>query len=392
MRTFSVRERRDLMVRRHQLTGDAFGPDEVVASLIALHATDPASVYLSVLARSARSSLADVSAAMYEEKRLVRWMAMRRTLFVFPTVDVPLIQAAVSTPLAAVLGRQLASRIRRNGTEPEIEGDAESWLTDVGFSVQQSLQALGAATGARLSAEVPALRTTIRPGAPSERQQNVTSPLLTIMGTQGRIVRGRPTGPWTSRHHSWEPVEHWWPEGLPRLDRVASQQTLALRWLERFGPATVDDLQWWTGWTKTTAHQALSALPLADVDLHGRPGIALRDQVDTPRQPAHAPVATLLPSLDATPMGWKHRAWFLGIEPRQIFDTAGNIGPTIWWDGEIIGSWAVAATGEVRTALAIDKGAEAVAAVDSAAAQLNRRLDGVIITPAIRTPLERSLL
>jgi len=294
--------------------------------------------------------------------------------------------------MAAVLGRQLASRIRRNGTEPEIDGDAESWLTDVEFSVEQSLHVLGAATGARLSAEVPALRTTIRPGAPSERPQNVTSPLLTIMGAQGRIVRGRPTGPWTSRNHNWEPAEQWWPNGLPELDRVESQQVLALRWLERFGPATIDDLQWWTGWNKTSAHQALSALPLADVDLHGEPGIALCDQVDAPQAPAHAPGATLLPALDPTPMGWKHRAWFLGIEPRQIFDTAGNIGPTIWWDGEIIGSWAVAATGEIRTALALDKGAEAVAAVGSAAAQLNRRLNGAIITPAIRTPLERSLL
>ena len=58
----------------------------------------------------------------------------------------------------------------------------------------------------------------------------------------------------------------------------------------------------------------------------------------------------------------------LGIDPRQVFDTAGNIGPTICWDGEIVGSWAVAATGEIRTALAADRGAEAAAAVDTAAA------------------------
>jgi hypothetical protein len=38
--------------------------------MIALHATDPASVYLSVLARSAGSTLADVSYAMYERRSL----------------------------------------------------------------------------------------------------------------------------------------------------------------------------------------------------------------------------------------------------------------------------------------------------------------------------------
>jgi hypothetical protein len=73
-----------IIVRRHHLGGDAGSPEAVTRALIALHATDPASVYLSVLARSAGSTLADVSAAMYERRSLVRWMAMRRTLFLFP--------------------------------------------------------------------------------------------------------------------------------------------------------------------------------------------------------------------------------------------------------------------------------------------------------------------
>ncbi len=80
MRTVSVGQRRQRLVERHHLRGDATGPVEVVGSLIALHATDTASVYLSVLARSAKTTLADISAAMYQTKTLVRWMAMRRTL------------------------------------------------------------------------------------------------------------------------------------------------------------------------------------------------------------------------------------------------------------------------------------------------------------------------
>ncbi len=100
MRTASVQERRRALVRRHHLAGDAGTPEAVTAALVALHATDPASVYLSVLARSAASTLADVADAMYERRRLVRWMAMRRTLFVLPRADVPVVRAAVSTPLA----------------------------------------------------------------------------------------------------------------------------------------------------------------------------------------------------------------------------------------------------------------------------------------------------
>jgi hypothetical protein len=102
-------------------------------------------------------------------------------------------------------------------------------------------------------------------------------------------------------------------------------------------------------------------------------------------------VASLLPSLDPTPMGWKHRDWFLGIDHRAVFDRAGNIGPTVWWNGEIIGSWAITASGDLRTRVLVDRGADATAAIDTAAAQLHQRLEGATITPAIRTPLERSI-
>jgi hypothetical protein len=56
------------------------------------------------------------------------------------------------------------------------------------------------------------------------------------------------------------------------------------------------------------------------------------------------------------PHGWKYRDWFLGIDHRTVFDRAGNIGPAVWWNGEIIGSWAVTAAGEIRTRLLADRG------------------------------------
>jgi hypothetical protein len=79
VRTMTVQDRRRALVRRHCLAGDAATPEEVTRSVVALHASDPASVYLSVLARSAASTLSDVSDALYARRSLVRWMAMRRT-------------------------------------------------------------------------------------------------------------------------------------------------------------------------------------------------------------------------------------------------------------------------------------------------------------------------
>ena len=78
---------------------------------------------------------------MYERRSLVRWMAMRRTLFVFPREDIPTVQAAVSTPLAAMLRRRLISRLQRNGSEPHIEGDIGRWLADLEDRVEQCARA-----------------------------------------------------------------------------------------------------------------------------------------------------------------------------------------------------------------------------------------------------------
>ncbi|MGH2867318.1 MAG: winged helix DNA-binding domain-containing protein [Solirubrobacteraceae bacterium] len=393
MQKITVAQRRRAMVRRHHLAGDADGPEAVTRALIALHATDPASVFLSVLARSAASTLADVGEAMYGRRSLVRWMAMRRTLFVFAREDIPTVQAAISTPLAAALRRRLISRLLRNGTEPAINGDVGRWLGGLEERVDRALARRGSATGAQLADDEPALRTLIVARAPSERPQNLTTSLLTLMSADGRLVRSTPTGPWTSRHHRWEPVSRWWPQGLPAIDPTQAQRDLARRWLERFGPATTEDLQWWTGWSKTTTRRALTELAIEQVDLHGQAGIDLaRPDAELADEPTADPAATLLPALDPTPMGWKHRDWFLGIDSGLVFDRAGNIGPTLWWDGEIIGSWATTSNCDLRTKVVADRGAEAQTAIDRAASQLHARLNGAAATPAIRTPLEQALM
>jgi len=175
MRTISVQQRRQTLVRRHCLGGDAGSPEDVTRAVVVLHATDPASVYLSVLARSAGSTLADVSEAMYERRNLVRWMAMRRTLFLLLCEDVPLVQAAVSTPLAATLRKRLVSQLERNGSEPPIRGDVGRWLARLEDHVERALETCGTATGAQLSADEPSLRTAIPPRRASERPMNVTS-------------------------------------------------------------------------------------------------------------------------------------------------------------------------------------------------------------------------
>ena len=392
-RTISVQDRRRRLVARHHLAGTADGPEAVVRALFALHATDPASVYLSVLARSNSTTLADVTMAMYDRRELVRWMAMRRTLFVFLREDIPTVQTAASDAVAATLRRRLISQLERNGTEPPLTSPSQDWLANLETRVEDAIGRREAATGAQLAIDEPGLQTRVLARTASERTHNLTSPVLTMMSADGRIVRGTPTGRWTTRQHRWEPVDRWFPEGLAPLDPDEARRDLAHGWLERFGPGRFEDLQWWTGWNATTTRHALDRLTIEEVDLHGHPGLALitADEYEHEAPAPATPVAALLPALDPTPMGWKDRRWFLGIEPAEIFDRAGNIGPTVWWNGEIVGSWAIAPGGGLHWEVTADRGRQALDAVEHAAARLHARLEGAVVTPAARTPRERAL-
>ena len=69
---FTVEQRRARLVARHHLDGSAASAVEATRDLVVLHATDPATVYLSLLARCPDLSLKDISRVLYDERALVR--------------------------------------------------------------------------------------------------------------------------------------------------------------------------------------------------------------------------------------------------------------------------------------------------------------------------------
>jgi hypothetical protein len=90
-------------------------------------------------------------------------------------------------------------------------------------------------------------------------------------------------------------------------------------------------------------------------------------------------------------MGWRDRGWFLGEHAAALFDRSGNIGPTVWWDGRIVGGWAQRPDGEIVVRLLEDVGSAAAAAIAAEAENLQAWLGPARVTPRFRTPLEREL-
>ena len=92
---------------RHRLTQNARAEDarETARSLVALHSTDPATVFLSTWARSLDFRRRTLEEALYDERTLVRMLGMRRTLWV-----VALDLAGSSTPRAREPSRRASGR------------------------------------------------------------------------------------------------------------------------------------------------------------------------------------------------------------------------------------------------------------------------------------------
>ncbi|QIS11042.1 winged helix DNA-binding domain-containing protein [Nocardia arthritidis] len=390
MRSIDAAERRARLAIRHRLTAATRTDSvtDIAASLVALHATDPATVHLSVAARSRALEPGHVEKALYDDRTLLRMLAMRRTMFVVPTDSVPVLQASCANALADKQRRVYGRYLAEAGV---VSGDISAWLAEVEAETHQALLARGSATGAQLSKDVPRLRTQVNtaPGKAYSRPTSITTWVLVILGVEGRIVRGRPNGTWASSQYTWAPIESWLPQGVARLGAAEARTELVRRWLDAFGPAPISDIKWWTGWTLGEVRQALAGIDTATVDLDGDTGVLLADDLEPVAPPD--PWVALLPALDPTPMGWQSRDWFLGPHGPQLFDRNGNVGPTIWSDGRIVGGWAQRPDGEIVYRLLEDVGAEAKTMIEAEAERMAAWYGDIRAIPRFRTPLEREL-
>ncbi|QRX94782.1 winged helix DNA-binding domain-containing protein [Streptomyces noursei] len=377
-------QRRARLARRHLPDPGrrASTTREVAESVLALHATDAATVYLSAAARMDSPSHESIERELYEREALLRMTAMRCTLFVVPTALAPVMLAAVGRPNAAARMKGLLRRLEANGY-----GNA-AWLENISRSTLEAVRERGEATTAELATAVPGLdrQLVVSPGKPYESRRSIATDLLFALAADGHLTRGSRRGGWTSNQHAWTLA----PE-LPDMPAPLARAELVRHWLDAFGPGTVADLKWWTGWTITETRKAVAAAEAVEVRLDEGAGYALAEDLDAPVAEPE-PSAALLPALDPTPMGWRERGFYLDPDHvLALFDRMGNIGPTVWWDGRIVGGWAQRKDGTLAWRLLKDRGREARMAIETEAERMTAFLGERRFNPAYRTPLEREL-
>jgi hypothetical protein len=87
VRSFTIAERRARLARRNFLTKEPQGDPvpAITAAMVGLHATDPATPYLSLWARTPGFTVDDLDRELYQRRSVVKHLAMRRTLWVVRT-------------------------------------------------------------------------------------------------------------------------------------------------------------------------------------------------------------------------------------------------------------------------------------------------------------------
>lgn len=345
-------------------------PEAATRAVAVLHATEPATVYLSVHTRVDGVTVADVDRALYDDRTIVKQLAMRRTLFVFPRDLLPAAWGSASARVAATERARMAKDVEKAG----VADDGDAWLDRSRAAVLDALaERPEGMTAVEIRDALPevAVKVEVTGGAVWNHSR-----VLTHLGLTRDLVRGANTQHWRLSRPRWTLMERWLgevPEALAPEDGYAE---LVARWLRAFGPGTEDDLVWWLGATKGAVRAALARLGTVEVSLDGGgTGHLLADDVE-PEAPVE-PWAALLPVLDPTVMGWKQREFYLGPHAPQLFDRNGNAGTTAWWDGRVVGCWVQDPDGVVEVRLVERLPPEAKAALATEAARLTEWLGGV---------------
>lgn len=352
--------------------------------MVALHATEAATVHLSVAARMTGEVIGSVERALYDQRTIVKQLAMRRTLFGFERGLLPAVLGSASARVAAQQHAALSKDLHKH----EITQDGAAWIDRARAAVLARLADGAALSAKQLREQLPELagRTALGPDA---KKWDVSTPfaprLLTLLGAEGHIVRGPNTAHWRTSRPTWTLTSAWLGHHVVPLTAREGYAELVRRWLAAFGPGTEADIVWWLGATKSAVRQALTDVDAFAVQLDsGATGFVLPGDELPDEDPG--PWAALLPTLDPTVMGWKERGFYL--EPDLVpylFDTNGNAGTTAWLDGRIVGCWVQDDDARVVVIPTEPLQPTQQARLDVEAERLTQILDGVTITSVYKS-------
>jgi DNA glycosylase AlkZ-like len=334
---------------------------EVTRRLCGLHAQVMSCAELTAWARVENLPKGAVRKALWQDKSLVKTWAMRGTLHLLPSDELPLWHA-----LLAASPRYLSpARWKRifDITLEELDAITEA----VGASLHGKVL-----TREELVKEVA--RRTGSKAMTHEFALNSWGLIFRPAAFSGHLCFAESVG---ARVRFTHPRS--WLGGLPRkIEAGAAAAEVTRRFLAVYGPATAWDLARWSGGGGvTTARRWLAALrdEVSEADVEGTRAFVLTEDLRELRSAAPARSVRLLPGFDQYVVNASGHAEHLmprGLRAR-IYRPQGWISPVLLVNGLMEGTWRHALEGS-RVAVTIEPFASITASVRKAAEREAERL------------------
>ena len=176
-------------------------------------------------------------------------------------------------------------------------------------------------------------------------QQSAGSRVLPLLAAQGRLLRGRPRGTWISGQYRWVPTQAWLGERTrptpaarhgPRSSELAPGERARGRSSTSAGGQGSPRERFARRSPRSARSRSSSTGRRARARRRPRPG-----REPPSRQPRS--------SRRSTRRRWAGRSGSgtSGRTAPVLFDRNGNAGPTVWWDGRVVGGWSQRGDGEI---------------------------------------------
>jgi len=323
MKNFNLNAINRLVLPKQHLTDDSKTDDiiQIVKDIGGLHATSATGPYLSLFARTRNFIKEDLDEELYVKRNLGKIRCMRGTLYILTKELIPIAYAATKETWEK-LSKQYA----------EFRGFSSEKYEEVSKSILNILKR-GEMTASKIK---KALKT-----------QLDVSAILYLMCDQGLLIRSRPEKGWRDRNHKYSLFHEYFPNmDLTKMNEMEARTLLVQQYLSSFGPATENDIAWWTGLRKTEVQEALNKVQrqIVRVKISNLKGdfIMLRSDENLIKNTGFPKKRTvnLLPGLDLYLMGYKERERYLHHKHYdKVFDRSGNATSTILLDGRVVGVW-----------------------------------------------------
>lgn len=314
MRLSARQLNRATLARQLLLRREAVDVVEAVRRIVALQAQEPASPYVALWSRVDGFDPAELDAA-FASQAIVKAQLMRITLHAVTTADYPAFQEAMQRTLRAARLHD-----RRFTNEGVSIPDTDALVPDL----------LELTSSPRVNREVEAWLEA-RFGAPKPR-------VWWALRQCGPFVHAAASGPWSfGSNPAYLGAGHRARPG----DVAVSTRSLVVRYLEGFGPASMQDIAQFGTIYRPPVQAALASLGDAIVRYDGPNGELLYDVPGGPLPPEDVPAPPrLLPMWDSTLLAYAERGRLIPPAYRPlVMRRNGDVLPTILIDGHVAGVW-----------------------------------------------------